>query len=37
MASLGAQAVMWAVLGLGFGAWVEHDYARANVGRLRTV
>jgi magnesium-transporting ATPase (P-type) len=35
MASLGAQAVMWAALGLGFGAWVEHD-ARANVGRLRT-
>jgi hypothetical protein len=33
MASLGAQAVMWTVLGLGFGAWVEHD-AQA-VGRLR--
>ena len=37
MASLGAQAVMWTALGLGFGAWVEHDYAQAKVGRLRTV
>ena len=35
MASLGAQAAMWTALGLGFGAWVEHDYARANTGRLR--
>ena len=29
MASLGAQAIMWTVLGLGFGAWVERDFARA--------
>ena len=28
MASLGAQAIMWTVLGLGFGAWVERDFAR---------
>src|SRR5579883_2405710 len=25
MASLGAQALMWTTLGLGFGAWVERD------------
>ena len=37
MASLGAQGVMWTVLGLGFGAWIEHDYGQAKVGRLRTV
>jgi hypothetical protein len=36
MASLGAQAIMWAVIGLGFGAWVEHDFARAKRGRLQT-
>ena len=36
MASLGAQAIMWTVLGLGFGAWVEHDYAQAKQGRLQT-
>jgi Probable cobalt transporter subunit (CbtA) len=36
MASLGAQAIMWTVLGLGFGAWVEHDFAQAKVGRLQT-
>ena len=36
MASLGAQAIMWAVLGLGFGAWVEHDFAQAKQGRLQT-
>ena len=29
MASLGAQAIMWTVLGLGFGAWVERDFAQA--------
>jgi putative cobalt transporter subunit CbtA len=29
MASLGAHAIMWTVLGLGFGAWVEHDFAEA--------
>src|ERR1700722_16590517 len=34
MASLGAQAIMWTVLGLGFGAWVERDFAEAKVGRL---
>ena len=32
MASLGAQAIMWTVLGLGFGAWVERDFARASAG-----
>ena len=36
MASLGAQAIMWTVIGLGFGAWVEHDFAQAKRGRLRT-
>ena len=36
MASLGAQAIMWTVLGLGFGAWVEHDFAPAKQGRLQT-
>ena len=36
MASLGAQAVMWTVLGLGFGAWVERDFAEARIGRLQT-
>ena len=32
MASLGAQAIMWTVLGLGFGAWVERDFAQAKQG-----
>src|SRR5271170_3931224 len=36
MASLGAQAIMWTVLGLGFGAWVQHDFAQAKQGRLQT-
>ena len=36
MASLGAQAIMWTVLGLGFGAWIEHDFARAKQSRLQT-
>jgi hypothetical protein len=36
MASLGAQAIMWTVLGLGFGAWVQRDFAAAKVGRLQT-
>jgi hypothetical protein len=36
MASLGAQAIMWTVLGLGFGAWVQRDFAEARVGRLQT-
>ena len=35
MASLGAQAIMWTVLGLGFGAWVERDFAQAKQGRLQ--
>jgi predicted cobalt transporter CbtA len=35
VASLGAQALMWTVLGLGFGAWVEHDLAQAKQGRLQ--
>jgi hypothetical protein len=35
MASLGAQAIMWTVLGLGFGAWVEHDFAQAKQRRLQ--
>jgi hypothetical protein len=34
--SLGAQAILWTVLGLGLGAWVEHDFARAGQGRLQT-
>jgi len=36
MASLGAQAIMWTVLGLGFGAWVERDFARSPQVRLQT-
>jgi predicted cobalt transporter CbtA len=36
MASLGAQAIMWTVIGLGFGAWAERDLAQAKHGRLRT-
>jgi predicted cobalt transporter CbtA len=36
MASLGAQAIMWTVIGLGFGAWAERDLAQAKQGRLRT-
>lgn len=36
MASLGAQAIMWTVLGLGFGAWVQRDFAEAKVSRLQT-
>jgi hypothetical protein len=35
MASLGAQAIMWAVLGLGFGAWVERDFVQARASRLQ--
>ena len=35
MASLGAQAIMWTVIGLGFGAWVERDFAQARLGRLQ--
>lgn len=35
MASLGAQAIMWTVLGLGFGAWVERDFAQGKQGRLQ--
>jgi hypothetical protein len=26
---------MWTVLGLGFGAWVQRDFAQAKVGRLQ--
>jgi len=36
MASLGAQAIMWTMLGLGFGAWVQRDFGEAKVGRLQT-
>src|SRR5271170_983665 len=37
MASLGAQAIIWTVLGLGFGAWVQHDFGLAKRGsRLQT-
>jgi predicted cobalt transporter CbtA len=36
MASLGAQAIMWTVIGLGFGAWVERNLAQAKQGRLQT-
>ena len=35
IASLGAQAIMWTILGLGFGAWVEHDLAPARRSRLQ--
>jgi hypothetical protein len=35
MASFGAQAIMWTVLGLGFGAWIERDFAPAKQSRLR--
>jgi predicted cobalt transporter CbtA len=35
MASLGAQAMIWTVLGLGFGAWVQRDFAQAKVVRLQ--
>jgi len=37
MASLGAQAIMWTVLGLGVGAWLERDFGLAKRGsRLQT-
>ncbi|HSU99776.1 MAG TPA: CbtA family protein, partial [Roseiarcus sp.] len=36
LASLGAQAILWTALGLGFGAWVQRDFAEAKAGRLRT-
>ena len=36
MASLGAQAIMWTTLGLGFGAWVESAAMQAKPARLRT-
>jgi Probable cobalt transporter subunit (CbtA) len=37
MASLGAQAIMWTVIGVGFGAWVERDFGLAKQGgRLQT-
>jgi predicted cobalt transporter CbtA len=36
VASFGAQAVLWTVLGLGFGAWVERDFVEAKIGRLQT-
>ena len=36
MASLGAQAVMWTVIALGFGAWVDRDFAHGKQGRLQT-
>ena len=35
MASLGAQAIMWTVIGLGFGASVERDFAQAKQGKLQ--
>jgi Probable cobalt transporter subunit (CbtA) len=37
MASLGAQAIMWTVLGLGFGSWVERDLAPVKQGRLQPI
>jgi hypothetical protein len=37
IASLGAQAVMWTVLGLGFGAWVARDLTPVKQGRLQPV
>jgi predicted cobalt transporter CbtA len=36
IASLGAQAIMWTVIGLGFGAWVGRDLAQPKLSRLRT-
>jgi hypothetical protein len=33
MASLGAQAIMWATIGLGFGAWVEYAAGAKGVWR----
>jgi predicted cobalt transporter CbtA len=36
MASLGAQAITWTVIGLSFGAWVERDVAQSKLGRLQT-
>jgi predicted cobalt transporter CbtA len=35
MASLGAQAILWTVLGLGFGAWMERRPVEARAARLR--
>ncbi len=35
MASLGAQAVMWTVIGLGFGALVERELSQRQSARLR--
>lgn len=35
IASLGAQAILWATLGLGFGAWVEHAATQMRPARLR--
>jgi hypothetical protein len=37
MASLGAQAIMWTVLGLGFGAWVERDLAPVKQSRFQPI
>jgi len=36
MASAGAQAIMWTVIGLGFGAWVEREFALTQPAKLRT-
>jgi predicted cobalt transporter CbtA len=36
VASLGAQAIMWTVIGLGLGAWVEYSHAQAKQVGLRT-
>ena len=35
MASLGAQAIMWTVIGLGFGALVERELSQRQSARLR--
>ena len=35
VASFGAQAMMWAVLGLGFGAWIQRDFAPKERRRLQ--
>jgi predicted cobalt transporter CbtA len=35
MASLGAQAIMWATIGLGFGAWVERLQSGRSSARLK--
>ena len=37
LASLGAQMILWAILGLGFGAWTERAAVAENSLRLHPV